>query len=154
MKYLSRADEILLLAILRLKDNAYGVTIVKEVENRIGKKLTFGGLWVSLDNLCKRGLLNKTIADPTPERGGRAVAGAQPERLSRIAASSPATFSRASCVFRPSGSAPTPSRPTHASSMTSRWPSRGRSFPISSSRSLSRVSETSWSSSLLRSFTL
>ena len=71
MKYLSRADEILLLAILRLSENAYGVTIIKEIQNRTGKKLTFGGLWVSLDNLCKRGFLNKTIADPTPKRGGR-----------------------------------------------------------------------------------
>ena len=71
MKYLSRADEILLLAILRLTDNAYGVTIIKEVQKRTGKKLTFGGLWVSLDVLHKRGYITKTLADPTPERGGR-----------------------------------------------------------------------------------
>ena len=68
---LTRSDEILLLAILRLKDNAYGVTIVKEVENRTGKMLTFGGLWVSLDNLAKRGLVDKRMADGFPERGGR-----------------------------------------------------------------------------------
>jgi DNA-binding PadR family transcriptional regulator len=71
MKYLSRADEILLLAIVRLQDNAYGVTIIKEVETRANKKLTLGGLWVSLDNLYRRGYVIKTIADPTPERGGR-----------------------------------------------------------------------------------
>lgn len=68
---LSRADEILLLAILRLKDNAYGVTIAQEIKNRTGKKLTFGSLWVSLDILYKKGLVQKRMADPTAVRGGR-----------------------------------------------------------------------------------
>ena len=71
MNILSRADEILLLAILRLKDNAYGVPIVKEVEKRTGKKLKLGGLWVSLDILAKKGLLGKKMGDPSPTRGGR-----------------------------------------------------------------------------------
>ncbi len=71
MKFLSRADEILLIAIWRLGENAYGVPIIKAVEKRTGKKLTFGSLWVSLDSLCKKGMLQKSIADPTPERGGR-----------------------------------------------------------------------------------
>lgn len=71
MKILTRADEILLLAILRLKDNASGATIVKEVKRRTGKELTFGSLWVSLDSLHKRGLVNKRMADATPARGGR-----------------------------------------------------------------------------------
>ena len=71
MKFLSRADEILLLAIWRLKDNAYGITIQKEVQKRSGKKLTFGGLWVALDILYQKGLVTKRMADPTPERGGR-----------------------------------------------------------------------------------
>jgi PadR family transcriptional regulator PadR len=71
MDIISRADEILLLAILRLKDDACGVTIVKEVERRTGKKIKLGALWVSLDILAKRGLLDKTMGDPTPRRGGR-----------------------------------------------------------------------------------
>lgn len=71
MNILSRSDEILLLAILRLKDNAYGVTILKEVAKSTGKKLKLGGLWVSLDILAKRDLLEKHIGDPTPKRGGR-----------------------------------------------------------------------------------
>lgn len=71
MKILSRSDEILMLAILRLKDNAYGVTIIKEVQKRTGKRLTFGSLWVSLDILHKRGFVKKRMADPTPKRGGR-----------------------------------------------------------------------------------
>jgi len=71
MKFLTRADEILLLAILRLKDNAYGTTIIREVKERTGKELTFGSLWVSLDSLYKKGLVNKRLADDTPSRGGR-----------------------------------------------------------------------------------
>ena len=71
MNILSRSDEILLVTILKLKDNAYGVTIVKEVAKNTGKKLKLGGLWVSLDILAKRGLLEKHMGDPTPKRGGR-----------------------------------------------------------------------------------
>jgi PadR family transcriptional regulator PadR len=71
MKFLTRADEILLLAILRLKDNAYGTTIIKEVKKRAGKELTFGSLWVSLDSLYKRGMINRRLADDIPLRGGR-----------------------------------------------------------------------------------
>lgn len=71
MKILTRSDEILMLAILRLKDNAYGVSIIKEVEKRTRKKLTFGSLWVSMDILHKRGYVKKRLADPTPQRGGR-----------------------------------------------------------------------------------
>ena len=71
MKYLSRNDEMLLLSILRLQDDAYGVTIRRDVLARTGKKLTFGALWVSLDNLAKKGYVVKSVADPTPRRGGR-----------------------------------------------------------------------------------
>jgi len=71
MDVLSRADEILLLAILRLRDDAYGVSIVKEVRQRTGKALKLGGLWVSLDILAKKGLISKRMGDPTPARGGR-----------------------------------------------------------------------------------
>ena len=71
MDVLSRADEILMLTILRLKEQAYGVSIVKEVRQRTGKNLKLGGLWVSLDILAKRGLVSKHMGDPTPARGGR-----------------------------------------------------------------------------------
>ena len=71
MDILSRADEILMLAILRLKDDASGVTIVREVQKRTGKDIKLGALWVSLDILAKRGLIEKRLGDPTPKRGGR-----------------------------------------------------------------------------------
>jgi PadR family transcriptional regulator PadR len=71
MKILSRSDEILLMAILRLKDKAYGVTIIKEVKKITGRELKIGALWVALDILSKRGLIEKRMGDPTPQRGGR-----------------------------------------------------------------------------------
>ncbi|MCP4723975.1 MAG: PadR family transcriptional regulator [bacterium] len=68
---LTRLEEILLMAILRLKENAYGVTVKKEIEERAGKKLTIGALYFALDQLFKKGYVAKSTGDPTPERGGR-----------------------------------------------------------------------------------
>ncbi|MBN1939491.1 MAG: PadR family transcriptional regulator [Candidatus Aminicenantes bacterium] len=71
MEYISRADEILLLAILKLDEDATGVTIIRHVRKSLGKKLSLGGLWVSLDILAKKGLVTKRLGDPTPRPGGR-----------------------------------------------------------------------------------
>lgn len=71
MKYLSRADEILLLAVLTLRENAEGISLIKEIRKSSGKKLTLGGLWVSLDVLAKKGLVAKEMGDPSPHRGGK-----------------------------------------------------------------------------------
>ena len=71
MKILTRAEEILLLSILRLKDNAFALTILKEIKQRTGKKLTIGSLWVSLDSLYKKGYIDKKLAEETPAKGGR-----------------------------------------------------------------------------------
>jgi len=71
MKVLTRAEEMLLLCILRLKDNAFSLTILKEINQRTGKKLTIGSLWVSLDSLHKKGHIDKRVAEETPAKGGR-----------------------------------------------------------------------------------
>jgi len=71
MKVLTRAEEMLLLSILRLKENAFSLTILKEINRRIGKKLTIGSLWVSLDSLHKKGYIDKRVAEETPAKGGR-----------------------------------------------------------------------------------
>ncbi len=71
MDVLSRAEEILLLAILRLGDEAYGVSIAKEIARRTGKVMKLGALWVSLDIAHGKGLVSKRAGDPTPQRGGR-----------------------------------------------------------------------------------
>jgi PadR family transcriptional regulator PadR len=71
MKVLTRSEEMLLLSILRLKDNAFSLTILKEINQRIGKKLTIGSLWVSLDSLHRKGYIEKRMAGETPAKGGR-----------------------------------------------------------------------------------
>jgi PadR family transcriptional regulator PadR len=71
MKALTRADEILLLSILKLKGNAFALTILKEIKQSTGKKLTIGSLWVSLDSLYKKGYIDKKMAEETLIKGGR-----------------------------------------------------------------------------------
>ena len=68
---LSRWEEVYLLSILELKDNAYGVTIKKSVSQKTGKTLSYGGLYFMLAQLVKKGLVVKTPGEPTQKRGGR-----------------------------------------------------------------------------------
>lgn len=71
MDLLSRTEEIVLLAVYRLDGNAYGVTIRSEVEANTGINLSVGAVYVPLERLTKRGLLQAHTGEPTPERGGR-----------------------------------------------------------------------------------
>jgi len=68
---LSRWEEVYLLSIWELKNNAYGVTIKKSVSQKTGKKLSYGGLYFMLAQLVKKGLAVKTPGEPTQKRGGR-----------------------------------------------------------------------------------
>ena len=71
MSLLSRWDEVYLLSIWELKDNAYGVTIKKQVSNKTGTILSYGGLYFALSQLVKKGLVTKSAGEPTHKRGGR-----------------------------------------------------------------------------------
>ena len=71
MKLLSSHDEIFLLAILKLKDNAYGMNIRREVSKATGKNWSIGAIYDPLYRMEKRGLLESYLCDPTKERGGR-----------------------------------------------------------------------------------
>ena len=71
MKELTLAEEILLTAIWRLKDNAYGVTIRKKVAEVTKKNVIYGTLYNSLDQLLKKGYVAKIRGKPVAERGGR-----------------------------------------------------------------------------------
>lgn len=71
MKLLSSHDEVFLLAILRLEDNAYGMKIRREVSKATGKKWSIGAIYDPLYRMEKRGLLESYLSDPTNERGGR-----------------------------------------------------------------------------------
>ena len=71
MKLLSRSEELLLLAVWRLQDGAYAVTIREKLRAITGKTWAFGALFVSLDRLVKKGYLTSHLAEPTRQRGGR-----------------------------------------------------------------------------------
>ncbi len=72
MKLLSRIEEIILLAIYRLGDEAYGMAIREEVIKATGKKWLLGAIYGPLGRLQKNGYVTSVMGEPTPERGGRA----------------------------------------------------------------------------------
>lgn len=65
-------EELVLLAILRLEDNAYGVTIRKEIRESSGRNPAPGALYNTLDRLEEKGMVRSRMGDPSPERGDRA----------------------------------------------------------------------------------
>jgi PadR family transcriptional regulator, regulatory protein PadR len=69
---LGEFEQIVLLAILRLDGNAYGVTISSEIQAQTGRTPTPGALYTTLDRLEDKGYLKSELGDPTPQRGGRA----------------------------------------------------------------------------------
>ena len=70
-EHLGEFEQIVLLAVLRLGDDAYGVPIRLEIERRTGRSLTVGALYRTLDRLEAKGYVASSFGDPTPERGGR-----------------------------------------------------------------------------------
>ena len=70
-KFISRSEEFLLLAVFRLKKNAYGVTIRDQLQETTGKTWAYGAIFVMLNRMEKKGLLDSYLADPTHQRGGR-----------------------------------------------------------------------------------
>jgi PadR family transcriptional regulator PadR len=70
-EYLGEFEQIVLLAILRLGEEAYGVPIRLEIERRTGRALTVGALYRTLDRLEDKGYVSSAFSDPTPARGGR-----------------------------------------------------------------------------------
>ena len=69
---LGEFEQIVLLAILRLREEAYGVSIRAEIAKRIGRETAPGALYTTLMRLEEKGLVKSRIGEPTPERGGRA----------------------------------------------------------------------------------
>ena len=71
MKLLSRPEELFLLAIWKLQDNAYTVTIRDQVNKITGKTWSFGATFVTLERLVKKRYLTSFLSAPTQKRGGR-----------------------------------------------------------------------------------
>jgi PadR family transcriptional regulator PadR len=71
MILLTRSEEIVLLAIWKLKDNAYGVTIREQVSKDTGHEWSFGAIYKPLKKLVHKAYVEKTTSEPYAERGGR-----------------------------------------------------------------------------------
>jgi PadR family transcriptional regulator PadR len=70
--YLGELEHMILLAILRLGDDAYGMSIRDELEAKVGRELTRSAAYITLERLTKKGYLATRMGEPSPERGGRA----------------------------------------------------------------------------------
>jgi PadR family transcriptional regulator, regulatory protein PadR len=63
---------VLLLAVLRLGDQAYGVTIRRELLSKAKKDVTIGAIYTALERMERKALIESWLGEPTPTRGGRA----------------------------------------------------------------------------------
>jgi len=71
MRLLSRAEELVLLAVWKLKDDASSIPIREHLTAKTGKDWSFGSVFAPLERLEKKGLLRSTLTEPTNIRGGR-----------------------------------------------------------------------------------
>lgn len=69
---LGELEHLVLLAVARLGDQAYGVPIVDELEAQAGRRVSRASVYVALKRLENKDLIHSALGDPTPERGGRA----------------------------------------------------------------------------------
>jgi PadR family transcriptional regulator, regulatory protein PadR len=69
--YLGEFEHIVVLALLRLADRAYGVTVRREIELRTSREVSIGAIYATLDRLEAKGYVKSHLGEPTPERGGR-----------------------------------------------------------------------------------
>jgi DNA-binding PadR family transcriptional regulator len=68
---LGELEQVVLLAILRLGEDAYGVPIAAEIEEQTGRELTLATIYKTLTRLEAKELVVARMGDPTPQRGGR-----------------------------------------------------------------------------------
>jgi len=73
MDYPTRKEEMILLAVFHLKEAASLVSIRKHLSSLTGRSWSVGNIYVPLDRLTRRGLLQAAVGSPSPQRGGKAV---------------------------------------------------------------------------------
>ena len=64
-------EQLILLALLRLGPDAYGVSIRGDIESRTGRAISAGALYTALNRLETRGFVTSRLGEPTPQRGGK-----------------------------------------------------------------------------------
>jgi DNA-binding PadR family transcriptional regulator len=86
--YLGDFEHIVVLALLRLGERAYGVTVRQEIEFRTKREVSIGAVYATLDRMETKGYVKSRLGDPTPERGGRS------KRFFRVTAKGVAAVNR------------------------------------------------------------
>jgi len=71
-QFLGEFEQLLLLALLRLEDEAYGMTIRQEIQDRTDRTVAIGQVYAALERLEQKGFLSSSVGDSQPVRGGRA----------------------------------------------------------------------------------
>ena len=71
-EYLGEFEQMVLLAVARLDDDAYGIAILEELQHRTGTESAVASIYAALDRMERRGFVTSRLGAPTPERGGRA----------------------------------------------------------------------------------
>ena len=71
-EFLGEFEQIVLLTVARLRESAYGMAIRQEIEDRVGRPVSIGSVYASLDRMERKGYLRSVVGEPTPVRGGRA----------------------------------------------------------------------------------
>ena len=69
---LGSLEHIVMLAVVRLEGDAYGVTVRQEIAERTSRDLSLGAVYATLDRLEQKGFVRSRTGEPTAERGGRA----------------------------------------------------------------------------------
>jgi PadR family transcriptional regulator len=64
-------EQLVLMGVLRLEDEAYGAAIRQEIHARSGRDVSINAVYTTLDRLERKGLVKSWVGDPTPQRGGR-----------------------------------------------------------------------------------
>lgn len=70
-KTLGEFEVLLLFALVRLKEEAYGAAVHREIEDRTRRSIAIGAVYTGLARLEKGSLISSRLGEPTPERGGR-----------------------------------------------------------------------------------
>ena len=71
-EFLGNFEMMVMLALIRLGEGAYGVPISEEIEKRTGRDVAMGGVYAALERLEEKGLATSWLGEATAERGGRA----------------------------------------------------------------------------------
>ncbi len=69
--FLGDFELTVLLAVLRLGDEAYGAEMLREIDQRTGRSVPGGALYITLDRMESKRLIKSRLGDPSANRGGR-----------------------------------------------------------------------------------